>query len=243
MKGTTPQGISDERQAAAWVRSMFSGIAGHYDLLNHVLSFNLDRYWRWRTVRRVAAAAESGPVLDLCCGTGDLLLGLERKLGRSCLGIDFSHRMLTICTSKLARKRFNSTLVEADGLTLPILDGSLAAITIGFGFRNFTNYQRGLEEMLRVLKPGGVVAILEFSQPRNRLFSKLYDWFSFRLMPRVGGLISGSAQAYSYLPESIRRFPTAEGLADEMREVGFVRVAFVRMTGGVVALHLGYAPM
>ncbi len=136
-----------------------------------------------------------------------------------------------------------STLVEADGLQLPFRDASLGGITIGFGFRNFANYRRGLAEMLRVLKPGGIVAILEFSQPESRLLSSVYDWFSFRLLPRVGGLVSGSSQAYSYLPQSIRKFPTAERLTEEMCEVGYVRVEFVRMTGGIVALHVGYAPM
>jgi demethylmenaquinone methyltransferase/2-methoxy-6-polyprenyl-1,4-benzoquinol methylase len=239
--GTKPEGISDERQAAAWVRSMFGGIAGHYDLLNHLLSFNLDRYWRRRTVRRLAREVpRGGRVLDLCCGTGDLLVGLERELGCPAIGADFCHPMLTAAREKLGRKRLRSGLLEADGLQLPLGDESLDAITIGFGFRNFANYRRGLDEMLRVLKPGGVVAILEFSQPRIRPFAALYDWFSERVLPRIGGVISGSSQAYSYLPESIRRFPNAEQLATDMRTAGFSRVEFERMTGGVVALHLGW---
>jgi demethylmenaquinone methyltransferase/2-methoxy-6-polyprenyl-1,4-benzoquinol methylase len=219
---------------------MFGGIAGRYDLLNHLLSFNMDRYWRARTVRRVAAERPNGPVLDLCCGTGDLLIGLERKLARPALGADFSRPMLAAAADKLTRSGLNSTLVEADGLRLPIPDSTLSAITIGFGFRNFANYRRGLEELLRVLRPGGLVAILEFSQPQSRAFGAVYGWFSTRVLPRVGGLISGSSQAYSYLPESIRKFPGADQLADEMRQAGYARVEVIRMAGGAVALHLGW---
>jgi demethylmenaquinone methyltransferase/2-methoxy-6-polyprenyl-1,4-benzoquinol methylase len=135
--------------------------------------------------------------------------------------------------------RFRSPLFEADALALPLAGASLDLITVAFGFRNLANYQHGLEEMLRVLKPGGVAAILEFSQPPNGAFRVLYGFFSTRVLPRIGGLISGSPEAYSYLPESIRKFPGAEQLADDMRRAGFSRVEFERMTGGAVALHLG----
>jgi demethylmenaquinone methyltransferase/2-methoxy-6-polyprenyl-1,4-benzoquinol methylase len=243
MAGTTPHGIADEREAAAWVRSMFGGIARRYDLLNHLLSFNLDRYWRRRAVRLVARAVPAhARVMDLCCGTGDLLAGLERDLKQPALGVDFCHPMLIEARGKLRRRALRSALVEADGLQLPLRDDSLDAITIGFGFRNFANYRRGLEEMLRTLKPGGVVAILEFSQPRFRPFAALYDWFSLRVLPRVGGLVSGSSRAYSYLPESIRKFPDASQLAMDMERSGYARVQFQRMTGGIVALHLGWKP-
>ena len=130
-------------------------------------------------------------------------------------------------------------MFESDALDLPLRDESLDLITIAFGFRNLANYRRGLEELLRVLKPGGTVAILEFSQPTNRPFAALYGFFSTRVLPKIGGLISGSRDAYSYLPESIRKFPTAEQLAQEMRATGFRSVEFERMTAGAVALHLG----
>lgn len=240
--GTTPQGTSDERQAAEWVRGMFGGIASRYDLLNHLLSFNMDRRWRRRTVTRVTelTPAQNARILDLCCGTGDVLIELEKTRRAPSMGADFCHPMLTTAAEKLERGRMRSTLFEADGLLLPIADQGLDAITIAFGFRNFANYQRGLTEMLRVLKPGGVAAILEFSQPRNAAFARLYDWFSTVLLPRVGGLVSGSRQAYSYLPESIRKFPNAEQLADRMREAGFRKVEYELMTLGTVALHLGW---
>ncbi len=240
--GTTPRGAADERQAAEWVRGMFGGIARQYDLLNHLLSFNLDRRWRRRTVDRVLniVTAPNARILDLCCGTGDILIELERRRGTSAMGADFCHPMLTTAAGKLQRGRLRSPLFEADGLTLPLPDSCLDAITVAFGFRNFANYNSGLTEMLRVLKPGGIAAILEFSQPRNPVFARVYNWFSAVLLPRIGGLISGSRQAYSYLPESIRKFPNAEQLAGRMREAGFRKVEYELMTFGAVALHVGW---
>jgi demethylmenaquinone methyltransferase / 2-methoxy-6-polyprenyl-1,4-benzoquinol methylase len=239
--GTTPQGTLNEQEAARWVRGMFGNIAGRYDLLNHLLSFNLDRYWRSHTVRRVNALTPGeGRVLDLCCGTGDLMLALERQRGRAIFGADFCHPMLTEARRKTAAGRFSSTVFEADGLVLPLLSDSLDLITVAFGFRNFANYNSGLQEMLRVLKPGGVAAILEFSQPRNRAFGSVYNWFSTVLLPRIGGLVSGSRQAYSYLPQSIRKFPNAETLAAQMMSAGFMRVEYDLLTFGTVALHLGW---
>ena len=247
MTGTTPTGVTGEQDAARWVRGMFGRIAGRYDLLNHLLSFNLDRRWRKRTVARVADVLDrpGARVLDLCCGTGDVMLALEARRGLShqetpILGSDFCHPMLVEAQRKVAAQKRKSALFESDALVLPLADRSLDLITIAFGFRNLANYTRGLEELLRVLKPGGVAAILEFSQPTNRAFGALYGFFSTRVLPRIGGLVSGSPDAYSYLPESIRKFPDAESLAGQMRAAGFRRVEFERMTGGAVALHLGW---
>lgn len=241
MTGTTPRGAASEQAAAQWVRGMFGRIAPRYDLLNHLLSFNLDKRWRARTVARVAEILDrpDARVLDLCCGTGDVLLALESRGGKPVLGSDFSHPMLVEARRKISSRRFRSPLFEADALSLPLADASLDLITVAFGFRNLANYQRGLEEMLRVLKPSGTAAILEFSQPPNGAFRAVYGFFSTRVLPAIGGMISGSPEAYSYLPESIRRFPGAEQLAQEMRRVGFSQVGFERMTGGAVALHLG----
>ena len=239
--GTTPRGTASEQQAAEWVRGMFGNIAGRYDLLNHLLSFNLDRYWRRHTVGRVCSLIPADArILDLCCGTGDLMLALERRRGASVLGADFCHPMLVEARRKAVAVRMCSQVFEADGLCLPLATASLDLVTVAFGFRNFVNYRRGLDEMLRVLKPGGVAAILEFSKPRNRLFGAVYNWFSTAVLPRIGGLISGSPQAYSYLPESIRKFPDADTLAGEMRGAGFSKVEFDALTLGAVALHLGW---
>jgi demethylmenaquinone methyltransferase/2-methoxy-6-polyprenyl-1,4-benzoquinol methylase len=221
---------------ALWVQGMFGRIAGRYDLLNHLLSFNLDKRWRARTVKRVADALTPGArVLDLCCGTGDVLLALEEH-GAWILGSDFCHPMLL----EARRKSPAAPLFEADALALPLQSDSIDLITCAFGFRNLANYEKGLEELLRVLKPGGRAAILEFSQPTNRVFGALYGFFSARMLPWIGGMVSGSRDAYAYLPESIRKFPGAEALASQMRAAGFQRVEFERMTGGAVALHLGY---
>ena len=248
MTGTTPQGTASEQAASQWVRGMFGRIAPRYDLLNHLLSFNLDKRWRARTVARVSEILDrpDAQVLDLCCGTGDVALAVEaRRKGdararRPVLASDFCHPMLVEARRKIAGQRFRTPVFEADALALPLAGDSLDLITVAFGFRNLANYQSGLQEMLRVLKPGGVAAILEFSQPPNATFRALYGFFSTSVLPRIGGMVSGSPEAYSYLPESIRKFPGAEQLAQEIRVAGFSRVEFERMTGGAVALHLGY---
>jgi demethylmenaquinone methyltransferase/2-methoxy-6-polyprenyl-1,4-benzoquinol methylase len=221
---------------ARWVQGMFGRIAGRYDLLNHLLSFNLDKRWRARTVERVSNMLKPGArVLDLCCGTGDILLALKGR-GAWILGSDFCHPMLVVAQKKSP----GSDLVEADALDLPLKHDSVDLIICAFGFRNLANYDEGLDEFLRVLKPGGAAAILEFSQPTNRLLGALYGFFSTRMLPWIGGMVSGSREAYSYLPESIRKFPGAQDLASQMRRAGFTRVEFERMTGGAVALHVGY---
>jgi demethylmenaquinone methyltransferase / 2-methoxy-6-polyprenyl-1,4-benzoquinol methylase len=239
--GSTPEGAANEQAAAQWVRGMFGRIAPRYDLLNHLLSFNLDKRWRARTVARVAEILDrpDARVLDLCCGTGDVALALESRARRPVLASDFCHPMLVESRRKITARGFRTPVFEADALSLPLAGDSLDLITVAFGFRNLANYQRGLEEMLRVLKPGGVAAILEFSQPSNRAFGALYGFFSTRVLPSIGGMISGSPDAYSYLPESIRKFPGADQLALDMLRAGFSRVEFERMTGGAVALHLG----
>jgi len=240
--GTTPKGITSEEAASRWVRGMFGRVAGRYDLLNHLLSFNLDKRWRAHTVKRVAPvlARPDAKVLDLCCGTGDVLLSMADRHGEAAIfGSDFCHPMLIEAQRKIAAQKVRSPLFEADALALPLASDSLDLITVAFGFRNLTNYRHGLDELARVLKPGGTLAILEFSQPTNRAFAGLYGFFSTQVLPRVGGMISGSRDAYSYLPESIKKFPGAEGLAEQMQAAGFSGVEFERLTFGAVALHLG----
>jgi demethylmenaquinone methyltransferase/2-methoxy-6-polyprenyl-1,4-benzoquinol methylase len=239
MKGTTPLGTSGEQEAARWVRDMFGRIAPRYDLANHLLSYNLDRLWRRHTVKRVRSVLDrpEARVLDICCGTGDLALAL-RKGGRArVLASDFCHPMLEAASRKLP----GGVLFEADAMQLPVRDASLDLITVAFGFRNLTNYDAGLREMRRVLRPGGMAAILEFSQPGNSAFAALYKFYSRRILPHLGGLITGAPDAYRYLPESIQKFPDADGLADAMRRAGFNSVSYEGLTGGSVALHLGQA--
>jgi demethylmenaquinone methyltransferase/2-methoxy-6-polyprenyl-1,4-benzoquinol methylase len=149
--------------------------------------------------------------------------------------------MLVAAGAKIARRGGRSRLFEADAVNLPIADSSVDLITVAFGFRNLANYTAGLAEMRRVLKPGGMAAILEFSQPPNRMFGALYGFYSRRILPAIGGALSGSKDAYQYLPESVRKFPGVEELAEEMRNTGFREVNFERLTGGIVALHVGRA--
>jgi demethylmenaquinone methyltransferase / 2-methoxy-6-polyprenyl-1,4-benzoquinol methylase len=240
MSGATPRGISSEQEAAAWVREMFGRVAPRYDLLNHLLSFNIDRHWRGRTVRKLRPILdrEDATVLALCCGTGDLMLALRASARARVLGSDFCHPMLTAAKQKAGS---GSPFFEADALKLPARDASLDAITVAFGFRNLANYEAGLRELKRVLKPGGVAAILEFSQPPNPIFNAVYGFYSRNVLPRIGGLISGASDAYRYLPESVRKFPDADGLAAKMTEAGYHDVSFERMTFGIVALHTGHA--
>jgi demethylmenaquinone methyltransferase/2-methoxy-6-polyprenyl-1,4-benzoquinol methylase len=238
MSGATPRGAANEQEAAAWVRDMFGRVAPRYDLLNHLLSFNIDRHWRTRTVQRLQPVLDrqDATVVDLCCGTGDLMLALRAKAKARVLGSDFCHPMLTAAKQKAGVR---SPFFEADALKLPIRDRAVDAITVAFGFRNFANYEAGLRELRRVLKPGGIAAILEFSQPPNPAFNALYGFYSKNILPRIGGLISGASDAYTYLPDSVRKFPDAPGLAAKMCVAGFRNVEFERMTFGIVALHTG----
>jgi demethylmenaquinone methyltransferase/2-methoxy-6-polyprenyl-1,4-benzoquinol methylase len=214
---------------------MFGRVAHRYDLANHLLSCNIDRYWRARTVRRVRAVLErpGAKVLDLCCGTGDLLLVLGAARA---YGSDFCHPMLTAARRKGARRLF-----EADALELPLADASFDLVTVAFGFRNLANYQKGLSEMRRILRPGGAAAILEFSDPPNPLFAAAYHFYSRRILPLLGGALSGARDAYTYLPDSVRRFPSVEELARMMQAAGFETVRYERLTMGIVALHIGRA--
>ena len=222
---------------------MFDGVAPRYDLLNHVLSGNMDRLWRARTVKRLSReiTAPGAVVVDLCCGSGDLMLALAKRRGATVFGSDFCHPMLIEAARKSASRSAATPLFEADALNLPLASSSADVLTVAFGFRNLANYEKGLREMHRVLKPGGTAAILEFSTPPNRAFRAVYDLYSLRVLPRIGALLSGedAADAYRYLPESVRRFPDANSLALLMRSAGFHNVRFHRMTFGIVAVHFG----
>jgi demethylmenaquinone methyltransferase/2-methoxy-6-polyprenyl-1,4-benzoquinol methylase len=184
-------------------------------------------------VRDVLARPDAR-VLDICCGTGDLTMALRRGGAAMVMGSDFCHPMLVE-----ARRKTAVPLFEADALHLPLRDGALDLMTVAFGFRNLANYDAGLREMRRVLRPGGVAAILEFSQPRNALFAAAYNFYSRRILPVIGGMLTGAGDAYRYLPASIEKFPSAEELAAAMRAAGFEGVTYEYLTGGTVALHVG----
>ncbi len=239
--GTTPPGTSGEQQAARWVQRMFAGIAPKYDFINHLLSFNVDRGWRKALVQQLSTVLNSpdARILDLCCGTGDVLLDLQRAAASRIMGADFCHPMLVSAQGKAHDSGFTALLFEGDALQLPLGADTLDAITISFGFRNLANYTDGLEEFRRVLKTGGRLVILEFSHPRRFLTQAAYSFYSHALLPVIGRIISGSAEAYRYLPDSIRKFPRAEDLRDMMSRAGFVDTRFELLTGGIAALHTG----
>jgi len=241
--GTTPPGTRDEREAAQWVERMFAAIASKYDLLNHLLSLNIDRSWRAALVRRLSVifSEPESKVLDLCCGTGDVMLDLEKEGKGSIFGADFCHPMLVAAQAKAARKQSGASLFEADALQLPIADHKLDAVSIAFGFRNLANYNSGLQELHRVLKPGGMLAILEFSQPPGLIMKTAYGFYSRIILPAIGSLVSGSPGAYKYLPDSIQKFPSARELVRMMNAAGFVNTRFELLTGGIAALHTGLA--
>jgi demethylmenaquinone methyltransferase/2-methoxy-6-polyprenyl-1,4-benzoquinol methylase len=250
-QGAAPAGVEpgNEAEAARRIREMFGRVAPRYDLLNHLLSLRIDVHWRRALVRRVQdyLRRPTTRLMDVCCGTGDLLIALEherRRLGatgvRPGFGSDFCRPMLTSARQKVQRARLSSELFEADALRLPLPDGSVDLITIAYGFRNLANYQRGLEEMHRLLAPGGCLAILEFSRPTWPWLAPVYEFYFRHILPRLGNAISGSEGAYSYLQRSVERFPAPDELARMMRGCGFQHVEFFPLTGGISVLHLAY---
>jgi demethylmenaquinone methyltransferase/2-methoxy-6-polyprenyl-1,4-benzoquinol methylase len=239
--GAAPEGAGDAASASRAVREMFTSIAPRYDLLNHLLSFNVDRLWWWKTARSFAATLkrQDATVLDLCCGTGDMTSALLRQAGESTakiLGVDFSHAMLHRASGK---SEGNPLLwVEADALRLPFADQHFDLITAAFGFRNLADYDAGLREMLRVLRPGGECGILDFGEPRG-LVGKLYRVYFKHVLPAIGNVISGVKGPYVYLPASVERFPSPEEMLGRMRRAGFREASWTPYTLGIAGLYRG----
>lgn len=229
------------------VRQMFAGIAGKYDRMNHLLSMNVDKYWRWRTVRRVAPSGTS-PILDVCTGTGDLAIAYWKvsKGEAPIIAADFCREMLEIGRQKKQQIGLNGEIsfVEADTQQLPFPDDKFQIVSVAFGLRNVADTQKGLSEMFRVCAPGGKVAILEFSMPTWQPFKSIYGWYFRRILPRVGQLLARNKDsAYSYLPESVGEFPNGEALAERIRSVGLTEVRMFPMTLGVSTLYVGTKPL
>ena len=237
---------ASESEHARRVREMFAGIASRYDLLNHLLSGNTDKRWRRLVAKKLqdALSVKGARALDVACGTGDLSLALAKATGAQVVGTDFCRPMLEIAARK-AKTNVSSEIpfVEGDALKLPFVGESFDAVTIAFGLRNLSSVETGLEELFRVLKPGGRAAILEFSRPVVPGFRALFQFYFARVLPKIGGVISGSRGAYEYLPDSVSRFPDQKRLAALMEDVGFSEVEYKNLTGGIAALHLGMRPL
>jgi demethylmenaquinone methyltransferase / 2-methoxy-6-polyprenyl-1,4-benzoquinol methylase len=239
--GAAPKGAVDPASASRAVRDMFTLIAPRYDLLNHLLSFNVDRLWWWKTARSFASTLkrQDATVLDLCCGTGDMTSALLRQSGESgarILGADFSHAMLQRASGKSAGRPL--LWVEADALGLPFADGRFDLITAAFGFRNLADYDAGLREMVRLLRPGGECGILDFGEPCG-LIGKLYRIYFKHVLPAVGTVISGVRGPYVYLPASVERFPSPKEMLERMRRAGFREASWTPYTFGIAGLYRG----
>lgn len=243
------------------VQKMFGEISGRYDFMNHALSGGTDIYWRWRTVRRVRPEGDA-PILDVCTGTGDLAFAWWKKSRgqRAVVGTDFTAEMIEIARAKSATLKVNgqpalrledvpdSTVpsicfLEADTLKLPFDEGRFQIVSVAFGLRNVSDTLAGLREMTRVCKPGGWVAVLEFTMPRNRLFGALYRWYFRNVLPRIGQLLAPNREAaYSYLPESVSQFPQYEELCILMQDAGLTETTWTPLTFGVATLYVGRKP-
>ena len=216
---------------------MFSGIAGRSDLLNHVLSMNIDKRWR-KLVRQKLQPILVKPdakILDVACGTGDLSIELQSHAKASVIGTDFCRPMLTVAAEKSETIPF----VEGDAMNLGFADNTFDAVTIAFGLRNLSHFADGLTELHRILKPGGKLAVLEFSAPIIPGFRQAFNFYFTRILPRIGGAVSGSRGAYEYLPDSVSKFPDQKRLVALMSETGFDDVEYTNLTGGIAAIHIG----
>lgn len=232
---------ANEQAHAQAVREMFSGIAKRYDFLNHFLSVNIDKRWRKLVRERLQneLSKPEGLILDVACGTGDLSIELQQHARAKVIGTDFCRPMLAVAADKNAKNHLSIPYLEGDGMNLSFADETFDAVTIAFGLRNFSNWLDGLKELRRVTKKGGKLVILEFSAPVVPGFKQLFNLYFTQILPRIGGAVSGSRGAYEYLPDSVSRFPDQKNLAKMMGEVGFEKVDYKNLTGGIAAIHTG----
>jgi demethylmenaquinone methyltransferase/2-methoxy-6-polyprenyl-1,4-benzoquinol methylase len=239
--GAAPAGAKDRESASRAVREMFTSIAPRYDLLNHVLSMNIDRLWWWRASRtfRHILTRNDARALDLCCGTGDMTFALKKRTGRAnpqIMGADFSHAMLQ--RAVLKSRGTGLGWLEADALQLPVPDEHFDLVTSAFGFRNLADYNAGLREIYRVLRANGEVGILDFGEPKGWL-GNTYRFYFQHVLPTIGTLISGVRGPYAYLPASVARFPEPQEMLDRMRQAGFREVRWTPYSLGIAGLYRG----
>lgn len=237
---TTPAGADKSPER---ISGMFDAIAGRYDLLNHVLSAGIDRYWRFRAIRSLGLTGRE-VVLDLCTGTGDVAVTALRRGARRVVGVDFAHEMLRIGSRKLASLGLDRglPLVRGDAMSLPLGSGSVDACTIAFGIRNVFQPAVALRDIRRALRPGGRLAILEFAMPTAPGIRQLYRWYFTHVLPRIGSLVSRHGDAYTYLPVSVGEFATPAEFSGLLADAGFVDVRAVSLTFGIVYLYMARTP-
>lgn len=223
------------------VHEMFDNIAPKYDLLNHTLSMSIDRVWRRRVVGEVRRA-KPGRILDVATGTGDLAIAMARRIRDvQVLGVDLSEQMLAVARRKIEARGLDGRIVldRGDAERLAVADASVDVATVAFGVRNFGDLGAGLRELARTIKPGGKVVILEFSRPRNRVFRALYEFYSYKILPRIGGLVSRDKRAYEYLPASVGEFPAPEEFMAMMARAGFRNCRARSQSFGIAQIYIG----
>ena len=223
------------------VREMFDNIAPKYDLLNHTLSMSIDRVWRRRVVGEVRRA-KPGRILDVATGTGDLAIAMARRIRDvQVLGVDLSEQMLAVARRKIEARGLDGRIVldRGDAERLAVADASVDVATVAFGVRNFGDLGAGLRELARTIKPGGKVVILEISRPRNRVFRALYEFYSYKILPRIGGLVSRDKRAYEYLPASVGEFPAPEEFMAMMARAGFRNCRARSQSFGIAQIYIG----
>ena len=225
------------------IQGMFNSIARRYDLLNHLLSAGIDRYWRWRALKSVRHPRPAR-ILDLATGTGDFALAARRLQPAYTVGVDVALNMLRLGLVKVARRPATAPLrlLGGDAEQLPFQNASFDLVTVAFGVRNFGSIPAGLAEAFRVLKPGGELIVLDFSQPQTPVFRSLYRFYFNRILPLVGGLISGERQAYSYLPRSVGTFPQGQAFIALLEEAGFTYPLATSLSWGISSLYQGFKP-
>ena len=234
--------VEDTTAFTLQTREMFTSIAPRYDFLNRLLSVGQDKYWRQRAID-LLDPMENERILDVATGTGDMVIEVaKRNLSVQIFGIDFSQRMLDLGRIKIARNGYNQgvSLQIGSGECLPFADESFDGVICAFGIRNFADAQLGLREFFRVLKPGGRVVVLEFSIPQNQFLKTAYEWYFNLILPKIGNIISGHSNAYSYLPESVANFPSQKKFIKWIEKIGFKKVSFSELTFGIVSIHRGY---
>ena len=234
--------VEDTTALTLQTRKMFTSIAPRYDFLNRLLSVGQDKYWRQRAIDLLDPMGNER-ILDVATGTGDMVIEVaKRNLSVQIFGIDFSQRMLDLGRIKIARNGYNQavSLQIGSGECLPFADESFDGVICAFGIRNFADVQLGLREFFRVLKPGGRVVVLEFSIPQNQFLKTAYEWYFNLILPKIGNIISGHLNAYSYLPESVANFPSQKKFIKWIEKIGFKKVSFSELTFGIVSIHRGY---